>query len=242
MPRLLLLAHRGLPINGVTRENSMAAFDWALQRGCDGFEFDVRLTGCGRAVVCHNARAGKIAVSHATRQQLAELPLLADVIRRHGRRGFLDIELKVTGLETTVLAALREHPPEREYVISSFLPEVVLELKARSAIAPVGIICANAGQLVGWRKLPVEYVVVQQSLVTRRLVHLIHGAGRKILVWTVNTRRAMLQLSGWGVDGIISDKADLMVQTLGSREVSNPISERVLRSAMASPRLRPLVG
>jgi glycerophosphoryl diester phosphodiesterase len=241
--RPLLLAHRGASIAGLIGENSVAAFDRAMACGCDGFEFDLRLTSYGQAVVCHNAKAGSVAISRATRQQLLQLPCFEDVLRCYGRLGFLDIELKVSGLETTVLASLRDHPPEREYVISSFLPEVVLELKARSAIAPVGIICAKPRQLVGWRKLPVEYVIVHQSLVTRKLVHSIHDAGRKIFVWTVNTPRAMLQFCGWEVDGIISDSADLLVQTLGGRRLSNPVSERTLRSAIRfSPRLRLLAG
>lgn len=217
----------------------MAAFDGAFERGCDGLEFDVRRTISGECVVCHNPRAGKFAVSRATRDQLKTLPSLEDVIRGYGHRGFLDIELKVRGLETAVLACLRQHPPEREYVISSFLPEVVLELKARSAVAPVGIICGKPSQLVAWRKLPVEYVIVNQSLVTRKLVQLVHGAARKIFVWTVNTRRAMLKFSGWGVDGIISDNAELLVDALDGREPANPVSERKLRSAMRiSSRLR----
>lgn len=241
--RPLLLAHRGAPVSRAIPENSIAAFDGALERGCDGFEFDIRRTACGSAVVCHNAKAGGITVARATRRQLPALCTLEEVIRHYGRRAFLDIELKVKGLETAVLAALREHPPEREYVISSFLPEAVLELKARSAIAPVGIICAKPSQLMGWRKLPVDYVIVHQSLVTRKLVQLIHSVGRKIFVWTVNTRRAMLQLSGWGVDGIISDNADLLISALSGGEPAEPVSERALRSAMRfTPRLRLLAG
>jgi len=194
-------------------ENTLAAFDLAFGQGCDGFEFDVRLSGCGRAVVCHDAKVNGVAISRTTCSQLPPLPRLEDVIRRYGRQGFLDIEVKVRGVETKVLAALREYPPEREYVVSSFLPAVVLELKARSDVVPVGIICQKPSQLVGWRKLPVDYVIVHKSLVTRRLVQLLHSAGRRIFAWTVNDAPTMLRLAGWGVDGIISDKTQLLVRT-----------------------------
>ena len=113
-------------------------------------------------------------VRRATCKQLLHLPQLEDVVRRYGPQGFLDIELKVKGLEARLLTALREHPPERDYVVSSFIPEVVLELKARSALVPVGIICGKPRELMAWRKLPVEYVIVNKSLITRRLVRLIH--------------------------------------------------------------------
>jgi glycerophosphoryl diester phosphodiesterase len=213
--RPLLLGHRGARTSRSTGENTFAAFDLSLQHGCDGFEFDVRLTGDGRTVVCHDAKVRGVTVSRATCKQLLHLPRLEEVIRRYGPRGFLDIELKVAGLETKVLAALREHSPEQNYVISSFLPEVARELKARSPVVPVGIICDQASQLSGWPKLPVEYVMVHKSLITRRLVQAIHSAGRKIFAWTVNDKVSMLRLASWGVNAIISDNSRLLVRTLG---------------------------
>ena len=172
------------------------------------------MRACGRALVCHKVKVDGVTVSRATGKQLVHLPCIEEVIGRYGRRSFLDIELKVRGLESRLLAALREHPPERNYLVSSFLPEVVLELKARSGAVPVGIICGKASQLMRWRELPVEYVIVHKALVTRRLVQLIHSAGKKIFAWTVNDKKSMLQLAGWGVDAIISDRPGVLVRTL----------------------------
>jgi glycerophosphoryl diester phosphodiesterase len=42
----------------------------------------------------------------------------------------------------------------------------------------------------------------------------VHAAGKKIFAWTVNDRESMLQLAGWGIDGIISDDTELLVATL----------------------------
>ncbi|MCU1296376.1 MAG: glycerophosphoryl diester phosphodiesterase, partial [Acidobacteriaceae bacterium] len=136
------------------------------------------------------------------------------VIQRYHRRVFLDIELKVRGLEAPILQVLRDHPPERDYVVSSFFREVVTELKARSATIPIGIICKKQRQLAGWHQLPVDYVIVQETLVSQRLVKEVHDANMKLLVWTVNDRRSMLRLAQWGVDGIISDDTELLVRTL----------------------------
>jgi glycerophosphoryl diester phosphodiesterase len=208
----LLLSHRGAHRADSIPENSNAAFDRALKEGCDGFECDVRLAACGSAVLCHDAKVNNVRISSATCAQVPHLARLEDIVRRYGRMGFLDIELKVTGVENKLLTALRDYPPERDYVVSSFLPEVVLELKARSALVPVGIICGEASQLASWRKLPVDYVIVRKSLVTRRLVQLIHDAGRKIFAWTVNDCQSMLRFTGWGVDGVISDNAPALLR------------------------------
>src|SRR5450631_2350146 len=211
--RPVLLGHRGVRGDESIPENTIAAFDRELEAGCDGFEFDVRLTGSGRMVVCHDAKVDGITISDATPEQLLHLPELGDVLRRYCSRGFLNIEIKVEGIEAKVLTALREWPPERGCVVSSFLPDVVLELKARSAMVAVGIICEKPSELANWSTLPVDYVMAQQSLVTRKLIDLIHGAGRKIFVWTVNDAPSMLRLAGWGVDGIIADDPQLLART-----------------------------
>jgi glycerophosphoryl diester phosphodiesterase len=211
---VLMLGHRGARASGSVPENTLGSFELALEHGCDGFEFDLRLTACGRLLVSHDDKVGSITVSRATSRQLTNLPRFEEVLARYRTRGFLDIELKVPGLEQKVLTALRDMPPERNYVVSSFLPEVLLELKARKETIPVGIICEKPNQLIGWPKLPVDYVIVKQSLVNRKLVQLVHQSRRKLLAWTVNDKQSMLQFAGWGIDGIISDDTQLLVETL----------------------------
>jgi glycerophosphoryl diester phosphodiesterase len=210
----LLLGHRGARASIGISENTFASFDLALEHGCDGFEFDIRLAACGTAVVCHDPKVGKTTIARARAKQLPQLPRLDDVIQRYRERAFLNIELKVKDLEAKVLTVLREFPPRQGYVVSSFIPDVVMDLEARSSSVSIGLICETPAQLACWRNLPVDYVIPHQSLVDRLLVQYIHDAGLKILVWTVNDKEAMLRLAEWGVDGIISDETKLLVHTL----------------------------
>jgi len=210
----LLLGHRGARATKAVSENTLPSFGLALEHGCDGFEFDVRRTSDGRGLVCHDPKVGKLSVCEVTSSQLPHCPLLEDVLENYSHRGFLDIELKVRGLETTILAALREYGPQRGYVISSFLPEVIMELKARSGSVPVGIICDSSSQLAHWRELPVEYVIVEHSLIFSDLIEEIHAAHLKVFAWTVNHPASMQKLTSWGIDGIIADDTKLLVQTL----------------------------
>jgi len=210
----LLLGHRGVRVSSSHLENSFAAFDASLLHGCDGFEFDVRATADGDAVVVHDPKWHGISVAKTQSADLKQLPRLEEVLQRYGSRAFLDIELKVAGLETNLLRMLREHPPTRDYVVSSFLPEVVQELRARRNALRLGIICDKADQLKPSLELPTNYMMVEQELVSESLVQKIHDAGRKLLVWTVNKPSAMLRLAKWGVDGIISDNPALLVSTL----------------------------
>jgi glycerophosphoryl diester phosphodiesterase len=90
-----------------------------------------------------------------------------------------------------------------------------MEIKARSAIVPVGLICERASQLKRWSDLPCDCVMVHYTLLTHRLVHLIQTTGRKVFAWTVNDSAWMLRLANWGVNGLISDDTRLLAQTLG---------------------------
>jgi glycerophosphoryl diester phosphodiesterase len=209
----LLLGHRGARGSPSVRENTLPAFDLALEDGCDGFEFDLRLTADGSAVVCHDSRFAGMAVARATAAKVPRLPRLEDVLARYAGRAFLDIELKVPGLTAPVLAALGERSPEKGYLLSSFLPEVLIELRNRDHSLPLGFIYDQKKERQHWRELPIDYVIPHYSLVTRELVDQVHDAGRKLFVWAVNGKASMLRFAGLDVDGIISDKTELLAGT-----------------------------
>src|SRR5205814_8560020 len=60
-------------------------------------------------------------VSRTPAKQLSRLPRLRDVLQRY-RDSFLDIELKVKGLERITLDLFLRHKPRRGFVVSSFQP------------------------------------------------------------------------------------------------------------------------
>src|SRR5947209_12939298 len=100
----LLLGHRGLRGPGAPPENTLAAFDLALAHGCDGFEFDVRLTGNRKAVICHDPKHGGLEVSTDSLSDLKTICTLESVLARYSPAAFLDIELKVPGLTELVIS------------------------------------------------------------------------------------------------------------------------------------------
>lgn len=213
MNRLLLLGHRGARAVKSIPENTIASFDRALADGCDGFEFDVRLTEDEEAVVCHDEKVSGYQISRTPAKQLTRLPRLRDVLQRY-RDSFLDIELKVKGLERITLDLFFRHKPRRGFVVSSFLPGVLKSLHALDPAVPLGLICEFENQLRLWEELPVEYVIAQHALVEGELVRRIKGAGKKVLVWTVNCAEDMRRLRDLGVDGIISDDPALLCRTI----------------------------
>ena len=220
MPELrrpLLLGHRGARSLKSIPENTIASFDRALADGCDGFEFDVRRSGDEEAVVCHDEKVAGYFVSRTPAKQLSQLPRLRDVLQRY-RDSFLDIELKVKGLERTTLDLFLRHKPRRGFVVSSFLPGVLKSLHDLDGNVPLGLICEFENQLRLWNELPVQYVIPHRALVDGELIRKIKGAGKKILVWTVNNPADMLRFRDLLVDGIISDETSLLCRTIHGEE------------------------
>lgn len=215
--KLLLLGHRGARSDREVPENTMASFDLCLQHGCDGFEFDLRKSLDGEVVICHDAKSQGRTISNTRALQLG-LPTLAGVLRRYSSRAFLDVELKVPGLEELVLSLIQANMPTKGYVISSFIPGILKSVALLNSRAPLGIICGNRSQLSSWRDLPVEYVIVEKALVNQKLVKEIHSDGKRVMVWTVNPAPSMLRFAKFGIDGIISDQTARLVTTLRNLE------------------------
>ena len=209
----LLLGHRGARAFRHIPENTSTSFELCLQHGCDGFEFDVRLSGDGRPVICHDAKIGGMEIENSASKSLS-LPTLEDVLRQFAHRAFLDIELKVAGLVQQTLSELRKHPPQKGYVVSSFLPDVLKKIHDLDPAIPLGLLCDTRDQLRAWRQTPAEWLIPQCDLADGELVELVHAAGKKIMVWTVNRAERMREFAAWGMDAIISDETELLVRSL----------------------------
>jgi len=214
--RPLLLGHRGAGARKVIPENTPASFDQALADGCDGFEFDVRLTEDGEPVLSHDPRFGKYKIERTLAQQLSTLPRLRDVLKRYQEKAFLDIEVKVKGLERTIVDLFLRHKPRKGCVVSSFLPGAIKTLHGHDATIPLGLICETPTQLRQWTELPVAYVIPQHELVDAELIRKVKGAGKKIMVWTVDDPAEMARFAELGVDGIISDETSVLCRTVNA--------------------------
>ena len=228
---MLLLAHRGA--RKLAPENTFAAFDISLQQGCDGFEFDVRQTVDGRPVIWHDPRIANKLIHASKFQDIiaahkrprrfvpkkrkgAELCCLDELLEAYAPKAFLDIEIKVAGCEQQVVNLLRSlRIPPQGLVVSSFLPVVLTHLHQLAPELPLGYIANRRAKLALWKRLPIEYVKPHWPLATKRAIRNYHQAGKKVIVWTVNTANGMQRYAEYGADGIISDNTDLMCRLFG---------------------------
>jgi glycerophosphoryl diester phosphodiesterase len=233
MPVPLILCHRGA--KNYAPENTLAAFNTALELGADGFELDTQLTSDGHVIVCHDKGVerttnGNGKVSELSLVELRELdagshfsekfrgekiPTLEEVFAAIGKRAIINIELKNFSrpFDTLVEKAcklVRRHGLQKNVIFSSFLPWNLKKAARILPEVPRGLITIRGRWGVWGRSFGFNfgnYTALHPYLgdVTAQQVRRVHKLKRKINVWVVNEEDDIRRLIGWGVDGIMTD-------------------------------------
>jgi glycerophosphoryl diester phosphodiesterase len=161
-----IVAHRGA--SHEAPENTLAAFDRAIEIGADMIEFDVRRASDGRLVISHN-RVRKTAL----------LPTLEETLRLTKGRIQLDVELKEPGCERDAIGLLLQYFPLSDFCITSFIASTLRETRAIHPGIRTGLIFA------AWRpgvlNSNADFLVPHYRLAARA-----EQIGKPLFVWTVD--------------------------------------------------------
>jgi glycerophosphoryl diester phosphodiesterase len=201
----LVIAHRGACWNAP--ENTLEAFELALEERADYIEFDVRAKD-GRLVVCHDPNPP------------AGVPTLDEVLDAMAGRIGLCVELKEEAVAEETVAALRARGlAAEEIIVVSFLESALdrvlriwPELRTEFHLGPRPV-PLKAGRFWGAgfeEPAPADGIAAAQSL------------GLATLVFTVNEPDRMRELGELGVTGIVSDRPGLLRESLASARGSAP--------------------
>jgi glycerophosphoryl diester phosphodiesterase len=229
--------HRGIP--AYAPENTMAGFRQALEVGVDGLEIDVHLTKDGVVVVCHDASVDRTTdgtglIRDYTYEELRKLdagswmsekyrgeriPRLDEVLELlQGTQVWLNIELKYgVGLEEKVNDLVRSYKMEKRVIISSFDHYRLVRMSEIAPDLPTGILYQGA------LYRPWEYAKMVGAAALHPYFHTLtpdvaagaKQAGIMINAWTVNEPEDIRYMLELGVDGIITNRADLVLEILG---------------------------
>lgn len=228
MTQPLVIAHRGA--SGEMPENTLPAFERAVEQSADMIETDLHLTRDGVVVIHHDAileRLGeKGEIRDHTAAELAALnaapgagfearmPTLLDVLDGFGDRMEFNLELKVgsrtpyEGMEEQVLNAVSERGLLSRMLFSSFDDSVLARLRALSADARIAVLVsprAPLGILKRADRVRAEAINPHVSMITPRMVRSAHAASLRVFPYTANEEAEMMRLIEAGVDGIITN-------------------------------------
>ena len=242
------LAHRGSRV--LWPENTMVAFQGAVDLGYRYIETDVHVTRDGRVVVFHDdtlerltEAAGRFvdrdwddvrsldAAYHFGAEQGYPLrgsgigmPLLEEAVTTFPDRMF-NIDLKQAGIAGVVAAEVRRLGLEERVMIGSFHDRRIRAFRraapgVATSAGPAEVARALARRPqrgIGADAFQVPERGAGMRLVTERFIRRAHAAGKQVHVWTVNEADDMRRLLDLGVDGIVTDRPDLLNDVLGIR-------------------------
>ena len=227
-------AHRGF--SGRYPENTMLAFQKALEAGCEGMEFDVQLSRDGQVVIIHDERVDRTSdcrgsVREYTLSQLRQMdfsagyrgqvpvqriPTLQEYFELVRDRDIIsNIELKTgvyeyPGIEEKVDKLIRQYHMEDRVILSSFNHHSILRMQAIHPELQYGFLSEtwilNAGAYTAGHGVQAYHPHL--AMVTEQEAADLKAHGVQINTWTVNEEADSLRMIRMDVDGIIGNFPD----------------------------------
>lgn len=240
VPRPFVMAHRGFSLSGL--ENSLAAFEAAVDLGVTHLETDVHATSDGVLLAFHDEtldrvtdRTGRIAdlpygeISRAKIGGAEPIPTLEEVLGAFPRTR-VNIDVKKASAIQPLVQVLRRTRAYDRVCIASFSDVRRRIVQSR---LPCPVVSSPGQALMGayWAasRLPGGGGPIRSRLtrevtclqippqagpmrVDRAFTEAAHAIGLQVHVWTVNDPQQMRRLVADGVDALITDRADLALE------------------------------
>lgn len=243
-----ITAHRGSSVE--YPENTIPAFEAAIDCGADWVELDVQQTADGVLIVMHDSNLYRTTglnkdVWEVTYDEIRELDAgshkgeefadvristLEEVLETLKGRVFLNIELKPTGHETDfvkqVIDLINQYEMADECMLASMSYKILTEAKEYdSNIRTIYVMTSSYGYFADLED--VDVFSVKHSYITEYIVESVHLQGKQICAWTVNSQKTMERMINMGVDNLITDKPLLARQKVFEMENSTLINQYI---------------
>ena len=235
----LIIAHRGA--SSYAPENTMAAFDLALQMEASHLELDVHLTRDDHLVVIHDDTVdrttngtGPVADQTLTVLQTldagawfgeafagARIPTLADVLTRYQGRAHLHIELKghTAHLPQRTVDLVRAHGMAQHVTFTSFQHPHLRTMRAYAPELPTGWLVGEISEAViaQAHALGCTQLCPRAPLVTPEIVQRLHAERFRVRAWGVANEAMMRQVVEAGADGMTVNFPDKLLAYMAGR-------------------------
>ena len=236
------IAHRGFSPDGA--ENSMTAFQAAVDLGYRHLETDVRATGDGVALAFHDPILDRVTNSCGQLRRLSwrevrtarilgrePIPRLDELLSAFGAEVSVNLDVKSDDAVGPTLDAIRRANAWRRVRLAAFSPARLLQLRRSagphtpSALTATEVLALRHGRFGVPSGPPRRAGLAAQvppqvgplNILQPRFLAAARARGIEVHAWTVNRRAEMIRLLDLGVDAIITDRADLLRDVLRER-------------------------
>jgi glycerophosphoryl diester phosphodiesterase len=227
MNRIEVTGHRGAAL--LEPENTLRSIRKAIALQCDRVEIDVHHCGTGELVVIHDEMVdrttnGSGLVADMSFEQIRHLdagngeriPTLQEVIDVVKGRIILQIELKGPGTATSVIDHIKRNDLLDEVVVTSFYRERIEEARRLLPELRFGYLTSTL-ELDPFRiaiEIGAGAVHLHHTRITPMVVDECHGLGLELRAWNIDDASRMREVAYTGVDGIGSNRPDLLINVL----------------------------
>lgn len=236
LKRGAIVAHRGASAL-VAFENTIEAFEKAIEIGADAMEFDVRRCADGTLVSFHDDSVDGSKIASLSFDQLEliagrrgfAVPKVEEIFRLARGRIFLDIELKEAGYEAELVELARSLLEPGSFVMKSFLDAAVREIKRLDSSLTTGLLLGvekprfgplgRLSELFPGRRLRrarADFVAPHYLLLRLGFLARMRRRRTPVFVWTVNDPDLMRRLIAEGAHAVITDRPDLGLEVARS--------------------------
>ncbi|MDH4221734.1 MAG: glycerophosphodiester phosphodiesterase family protein [Candidatus Bathyarchaeota archaeon] len=219
---MLKVGHRGA--KAYEPENTLRSFSKAIEFGVDAVELDVRRTKDDKIVVIHDANVDKTTngeglVNELTLEEIKQfvtekgekIPTLEEALDFLDKKVKILVELKETGFEKKVLSLIHEKGLEKNVVIVSFIEEALRKVRELDNEVKTGLIYVrHKDPIKAALELKASYLLSFYRFTHTSNVQKAHEKGLKVIVWTINKQEEVSDYVKKGVDGIASDRPDIL--------------------------------
>jgi glycerophosphoryl diester phosphodiesterase len=242
LERPVIFAHRGASVSAP--ENTLSAFELAVELGAKAIELDTMLSSDGIPVVIHDntlerTTNGHGPVSGNKYSDLSRLdagawfsdvfkgekiPSLRMVLESIANKILINIELKNyhaphDNLAESVIQLVDELGLWDSVLFSSFLPKNLKVIRVKKSDAKIALLCSSG--IKGWVFRSSIYYGLSPAIihpavsdVNLKYIEREHQRGRRVHVWTVNDKTQAKDLFNNDVDGIFTDDPASMLDVL----------------------------
>lgn len=223
MTKILKISHRGA--SAYEPENTLRAIKRALEYTVDMVEVDARETRDGQIVVIHDETLqrttnGRGYVHQTSFSQLRRLdagkgervPTLQEVIDLVKGRVGLVVELKDPRTADKVAEILAKNNFVDQTIVTSFIHSAVKTVKEINPQIKTGVIFRSAPIKPSQLALDANANALfpYHKYVTTRMIDDAHSNYLTVNVWTVDTREEIEHYAETGVDGVVTNRPDLL--------------------------------
>jgi glycerophosphoryl diester phosphodiesterase len=229
MRKTMIIAHRGAP--SLARENTIEAFQKAIEIGVDMVEFDVRRAKDQVLIVHHDKLIQGKAVKELTYDEISgmttkqgfSVPTFEEVLKCTSGEIKLDVEIKEEGYEKEVVQLVSKYFKKDQFVITSFYDPCIKRIKDNHPDVKAGLILGMSKTehpirtriseffpVRRCREAKADFLVPHWRLLWFGFLDRAKRENKPVFVWTVNAQRKIWNmLHDDRIDAIITDKPDL---------------------------------